>query len=65
MTGTNVITKNINLINSTTMSERSRVRRARKAARQEREGKNVIKWLVICMAILAIAVIGYSIVVMS
>ncbi len=47
------------------MSERSKMRRAKKAAKQEKEGKNVIKWLVITMIVLALAVIGYTMVVMA
>ena len=56
---------NINLINKTTMSERSKIRRAEAAARQEKEGKNVIKWLVVCMVILAIAVTAYYMTMMA
>lgn len=56
---------NINLINKTTMSEKSKVRRAKAAARQEKEGKNVIKWLVVCMVILAIAFMAYYMAVMA
>lgn len=56
---------NINLINKTTMSERSKIRRAKVAARQEKEGKNVIKWLVVCMVILAIAVTAYYMTMMA
>lgn len=47
------------------MSEKSKMRRAKKAALQEKEGKNVMKWIVVCMVILAIAVIGYSMVIMA
>lgn len=47
------------------MSERSKMRRAKKAAAQEKEGKNVMKWLVITMIVLTLAVIGYTMVVMS
>lgn len=56
---------NFNLINKTTMSEKSKVRRAKAAARQEKEGKNVIKWLVVCMVILAIAFMAYYMAVMA
>ena len=56
---------NINLINKTTMSERSKIRPAKAAARQEKEGKNVIKWLVVCMVILAIAVTAYYMTMMA
>lgn len=56
---------NFNLINKTTMSEKSKIRRAKAAARQEKEGKNVIKWLVVCMVILAIAFMAYYMAVMA
>ena len=56
---------NINLINKTTMSEKSKIRRAKAAARQEKEGKNVIKWLVVCMVMLAIAFMAYYMAVMA
>ncbi len=47
------------------MSERSKMRRAKAAARQEKEGKNVIKWLVVCMAVLAIAFMAYYMAMMA
>ena len=47
------------------MSEKSKMRRAKAAARQEKEGKNVIKWLVVCMAILAIAFMAYYMAMMA
>lgn len=56
---------NFNLINKTTMSEKSKIRRAKAAARQEKEGKNVIKWLVVCMVMLAIAFMAYYMAVMA
>lgn len=56
---------NFNLINKTTMSEKSKIRRAKAAARQEKEGKNIIKWLVVCMVILAIAFMAYYMAVMA
>ena len=56
---------NINLINKTTMSERSKIRRAKAAASKEKEGKNVIKWLVVFMVILAIAVTAYYMTMMA
>lgn len=56
---------NFNLINKTTMSEKSKIRRAKAAARQEKEGKNVIKWLVVCMVILAIVFMAYYMAVMA
>ncbi len=47
------------------MSEKSKMRRAKKAAQQEKEGKNVMRWLVITMIVLTLAVIGYTMVVLS
>ena len=46
------------------MSEKSKMRRAKKAAMQEKEGKNVMKWIV-TMVVLTLAVIGYAMVLMQ
>ena len=47
------------------MSEKSKMRRAKKAAMQEKEGKNGMKWLRVTMVVLTLAVIGYAMVLMQ
>lgn len=46
------------------MSQRGKARRAAYKARQEQEGKNVVKWIFIVLIILALIFIGYSIFIM-
>lgn len=44
------------------MSQKGRARRAAYKARQEQEGKKVVKWLFIVLVVLAICFIAFSIV---
>lgn len=44
------------------MSERSKVNRARRAAKQEKEGKRVVEWIIGGLIVLAIIFYFYSIV---
>lgn len=44
------------------MSQRGRARRAAYKARQEEQGKKVVKWLFIVLVVLAICFIAFSIV---
>lgn len=41
------------------MSEKSKIRRARREARQERQAKEVIMWIAVALVIIAILCIGY------
>ena len=47
------------------MSEKSKLNRARREAKQEEEGKNVVKWIFIGLIVLAIAFMAYVSVLMS
>ena len=47
------------------MSEKSKMRRAKKAAMQEKEGKNVMRWLIVTMVVLTLAVMAYYMVVLA
>ena len=41
------------------MSEKSKINRARREAKQEEEGKNVVKWIFIGLIVLAIIYAAY------
>ncbi|WP_199897196.1 hypothetical protein [Prevotella dentasini] len=47
------------------MSEKSKQHRKLREAQQERQAKKVIKWIIICLFLLAIAVTVYSIIVVG
>lgn len=41
------------------MSQKSKMNRARREAKQEEEGKNVVKWIFIGLIVLAIIYVAY------
>lgn len=47
------------------MSEKSKLHRKQREAQQERQAKTVIKWVIICLFLLAIVMTVYSIVLAS
>lgn len=48
------------IINTTNMSERSKMNRARREARQERQAKNVINGIIIGLILIALAFVVYA-----
>lgn len=42
------------------MKDKGKARRAAYEARQEKQGKNVVMWIIIVLILLAICFIGYS-----
>lgn len=42
------------------MKDKHKARRAAYEARQEKQGKNVVMWIIIALILLAICFIGYS-----
>lgn len=42
------------------MSQKGKARRAAYKARQEQEGKKVVKWIIVVLIVLAIIYIAYS-----
>ncbi|MGG6544254.1 UNVERIFIED_CONTAM: hypothetical protein NY100_02225 [Prevotella sp. 15_C9] len=43
------------------MSQKSKLYKQRREARQEKQAKTVIKWIIISLFILALVIFGYSI----
>lgn len=47
------------------MSDKGKARRAAYEARQEKEGKKIIKWIFIALVALAVCFVAYSVYLMS